>query len=99
MLLRDEVVQKIESQETLFNLNDGAIGEALQVEQVLNRAYEIRRARGGFFGYDLEDWLEAERELAERHRADRFRVVEAAHAESLPGDQERITCQCFRLNR
>ena len=99
MLLRDGVAQKIESQATRFNPNDDAIGEALQIEQVLNRAYEIRRARGGLFGYDLEDWQEAERELVERHRAGRFQVAETAHTESLRGDHERMTCQCFELNR
>jgi hypothetical protein len=98
MLLRHEVTQKIESQETRPNFNGDAIGEALQIEEVLNRAYEIRRSRGGLFGYDLEDWLEAERELAESNRAGRFHVAETAHAESLPGDQERTTCQCSGLN-
>ena len=32
-------------------------------EQIAQRAYEIYQARGGTEGQDLEDWLEAEREL------------------------------------
>lgn len=72
MLLRHEVAQRIESQETRSSFNADVIGEALQIEEVLHRAYEIRRSRGGLFGYDLEDWLEAERELAESHQAGRF---------------------------
>jgi hypothetical protein len=32
-------------------------------EQIAQRAYEIYQARGGTEGQDLEDWLQAEREL------------------------------------
>ncbi len=32
-------------------------------EQIARRAYEIFVARGGTHGYDIEDWLQAEREL------------------------------------
>ncbi len=35
-------------------------------EQIAKRAYEIYRARGGTHGYDIEDWLQAERELRGR---------------------------------
>ena len=34
-------------------------------EQIARRAYELYRERGGEDGYDLEDWLRAERELRE----------------------------------
>lgn len=96
MHIQDEVRQTIESQEVFFN--EDAVSEALQIEEVLNRAYEIRRARGGLFGYDLEDWLEAERELAEGHPAGRFQVNQPAQAESLPWDQERTSGQCSGNN-
>jgi hypothetical protein len=33
-------------------------------EEIRNRAYEIYLQRGGQPGYELEDWLQAERELA-----------------------------------
>lgn len=34
-------------------------------EEVARRAYEIYQARGGYHGADLDDWLQAERELLE----------------------------------
>ena len=40
--------------------NDG-----LKIEEILRRAREIHRERGGLFEYDLEDWLQAWRELPE----------------------------------
>ena len=33
-------------------------------QEIRNRAYEIYQQRGGQPGYELEDWLQAERELA-----------------------------------
>jgi hypothetical protein len=35
-------------------------------ERIALRAYEIYLARGGNHGQDLEDWLEAERQMSER---------------------------------
>jgi hypothetical protein len=96
MLSNDEIAGTIESQGTIFS--EAAVNEALQIEEILNRAYEIRRARGGLFGYDLEDWLQAERELAERKRASQFRVEETTHAESLSRDEERNCEQCIGFN-
>jgi ribosome-binding protein aMBF1 (putative translation factor) len=37
--------------------------DGLTREQIATRAYEIYVARGGSHGYDIEDWLQAEREL------------------------------------
>jgi hypothetical protein len=96
MLSHDEVAEKIESQEMIFTEHE--VGEAMQIEEVLNRAYEIRRAHGGLFGYDLEDWLQAERELAERNRADKLRIEETAYEKSMPGHQERDRKQCLGIN-
>jgi hypothetical protein len=96
MLSHDEVAEQIESQETIFTEHE--VGEALQIEEVLNRAYEIRRAHGGLFGYDLEDWLQAERELAERNRTEKLRVEETTHAEPAPMDAERNWKQCMGIN-
>lgn len=36
-------------------------------EEVERRAYEIYVARGGIHGQDLEDWLQAERELKAKY--------------------------------
>jgi Protein of unknown function (DUF2934) len=54
----------MESQDNV--LDKDPVRQALRIEKLLNRAQEIHRSRGGLFGYDLEDWLEAERELAEK---------------------------------
>ena len=96
MLSHDEVAEQIESQETIFTEHE--VGEALQIEEVLNRAYEIRRAHGGLFGYDLEDWLQAERELAERNRTEKPRVEETTRLEPAPMDAERNWKQCMGIN-
>jgi hypothetical protein len=37
-------------------------------EEVRRRAFEIHVQRGGIRGYDLDDWLEAEKELTEKLR-------------------------------
>jgi len=46
-----------------------AVDNARTIENLLRRAHEIHRQHGGIFGYDLEDWLQAEKELADEHRA------------------------------
>jgi hypothetical protein len=97
MSAHNGVAEKIESQEVMSN--EDAVAEAPQIEEVLNRAYEIRRARGGLFGYNLEDWLEAEREVTLRRRAARLRGMEMARAKSLREDRERISRQCSGTNR
>jgi hypothetical protein len=92
----DEIAETIEKQGEIFN--QAAVTEASWIEEILNRAYEIRRARGGLFGYDLEDWLQAQRELTERNRAGQFQAKEIHHAGSAYRDQERNCEKCFGLN-
>jgi hypothetical protein len=36
-------------------------------EEIRQRAFEIHSERGGIHGYDLDDWLQAERELQEKY--------------------------------
>jgi hypothetical protein len=96
MLSHNKVAEQIELQNAIFN--GDAVGEALQIEEVLNRAHEIHRAHGGLFGYDLEDWLQAERELLGRNRPGHFQADETAHAEPQTRDQERNRQKCFGLN-
>ena len=95
-LLDFKVTGQIELEGAVYNGNTAA--EAMQIEKVLNRAHEIHRAHGGLFGYDLEDWLQAERELIGRNRQDHFRVEETANAESFPWNVERNCEKCFGLN-
>lgn len=37
-------------------------------ELIARRAYELFQQRGGEHGYDIDDWLQAERELADSTR-------------------------------
>ena len=60
MRLHIKVAERIELEDGIFG-EDG-ISEGLRIEEILRRAHEIHRARGGLIGYDLEDWLQAERE-------------------------------------
>ena len=39
---------------------------ALRDEEIARRAYEIFLTRGGEQGHDVDDWLQAERELSTR---------------------------------
>lgn len=42
--------------------------EELTREEIKQRAYVLFLARGSAHGHDLEDWLQAERELREGHK-------------------------------
>ncbi len=96
MLSHNKVAGQFELQDVIFS--GDAVSDTLRIEEVLNRAHEIHRAHGGLFGYDLEDWLQAERELIGRNRQDHFRVEETANAESFPWNVERNCEKCFGLN-
>jgi len=37
------------------------------LEEIAQRAFEIHLERGGIHGRDLDDWLQAERELREKY--------------------------------
>ena len=39
-------------------------------ERIAERAYELYKRRGGEHGRDLDDWLEAEREMARTRNQD-----------------------------
>ena len=60
MHLDCEVAERIELEEGIFS--EDAVREGLRIEEILHRAHQIHRARGGLIGYDLEDWLQAERD-------------------------------------
>jgi hypothetical protein len=63
MQLHSEVAERMEAEDGISNEN--AVSEGVRIEEILHRAHQIHRARGGLIGYDLEDWLQAERELIE----------------------------------
>lgn len=50
-------------------------------EEIRRRAHEIYLERGGTDGSDLDDWLQAERELRANHNSNTIRLV-------LPGRRE-----------
>jgi hypothetical protein len=52
--------ERIELEEGIFSVDE--VSEGLHIEQILHRAHQIHRSHGGLIGYDLEDWLQAERE-------------------------------------
>jgi hypothetical protein len=60
MHLHTKVAERIELEDGIFS--EDAVSEGLRIEEILHRAHQIHGARGGLIGYDLEDWLQAERE-------------------------------------
>ena len=49
--------------------NGDATAATIDRERIANRAYERYMARGGADGQDLQDWLDAERELEQEQRS------------------------------
>ena len=47
--------------------NDQSTKNAPTPEEIRKRAFEIHIEHGGIHGCDLEDWLQAERELQEKY--------------------------------
>lgn len=65
---RDFANTPVNSPETGAAQHTGDIAAAtLDRDRVAARAYEIYQERGGTDGMDLDDWLQAERELMQRH--------------------------------
>ena len=52
-----KVANQIELEGGTFS--EDLVREGLRIEEILYRAHQIHRARGGLIGYDLEDWLQA----------------------------------------
>jgi hypothetical protein len=47
--------------------NDQSTKNAPTPEEIRKRAFEIHIEHGGIHGCDLDDWMEAERELQEKY--------------------------------
>jgi hypothetical protein len=63
--------QNVESQATLAPKEEAVSASAAdspRLEEIRIRAYEIYIERGGQPGHDLDDWLQAERELEPKVR-------------------------------
>ena len=69
----ENVVAKAGSMPNMLSQPDTPEEEAVRhaptPEQIRQRALEIHCERGGIYGCDLDDWLQAERELQEKYRA------------------------------
>jgi hypothetical protein len=92
MSIRGEIEDRGELQEAVFT--DGEIREGLKIEELLRLAHEIHRAHGGLFGYDLEDWLEAEREVTTRNRQSLWAIEQEAQSGSEDLDQRKGFARC-----
>jgi len=55
----DNVIPMVAPDPPIAVMSAGDIGDA----EIARRAFELYSARGGEDGYDLDDWLNAEREL------------------------------------
>ena len=49
------------------NVAEGSHNNGPSLADIRERAFEIHIERGGIHGCDLDDWLQAERELQERY--------------------------------
>jgi hypothetical protein len=87
MLTHDEVDETVDPLSETNGQDEAR--EVFQLAEVLDRAYEIRRARGGFFGYNLEDWLQAERDVARRTHRTRSQSGNLSQPNSFPEDHGR----------
>ena len=61
MSSQNEVHEEFETKDMRWENSD--VNEVVKIEKILRRAKEIHRERGGVFGYDLNDWLQAWDEL------------------------------------
>ena len=79
MTLKGKGNQSLEPHESPIQprAEDASANHALRHEQIRLRAYEIHLERGGFPGNELDDWLQAERELqgAAQPKAQQFKVA------------------------
>ena len=71
MLSKSKEHQNVESQTTFAPKGEAVkalAADSPRLEEIRIRAYEIYMERGGQPGYDLDDWLQAERELERKVR-------------------------------
>lgn len=58
---------EIQTNSALAEAGEASIGSAVRTEEIRRRAYEIYVERGEQRGRDLDDWLQAERELQKKY--------------------------------
>jgi hypothetical protein len=66
MALKAKMIDSTEATQPERAVEEGEVLlRSTREEEIRNRAYEIYLQRGGQPGYELEDWLQAERELTQ----------------------------------
>ena len=63
MASKPKKTESIESEVVGADTGDASVGNSARDEEIRRRAYEIYLARDGQPGGELDDWLQAEREL------------------------------------
>jgi len=63
MLSKPKQNESIESEVVGTDPGEASVGKSARDEKIKRRAYEIYLARDGQPGGELDDWLQAEREL------------------------------------
>ena len=63
------IVSKAQRKAKMIKLVVAEDHRVITKEDVARRAYELFLARGGAEGHDVEDWLEAERQLEAESKA------------------------------
>jgi len=90
-MVRHEFVEN-QMQQTTFSAAEAS--EVVRIEELLRRAHQIHRAHGGLFGYDLEDWLEAEREMTTRNDRSLWDFEQATESESKAAGEGEAFVSC-----
>ena len=60
---------KVISNETQPSKNENSPQSPITEDTIAQRAYALYLARGGQEGHDVEDWLQAEREIVSRRQS------------------------------
>lgn len=68
--------------------------DAFSIEEIFSRAHQIHREHGGFFGYDLEDWVLAWRDLPQTAESKSSRQNEQ-DSEFVSGQSSGMLEACF----
>ena len=64
MASKAKMVSSTDPTQSETSVESEGLPHATREQEIRNRAYEIYLQRGGQPGYELEDWLQAERELS-----------------------------------
>ena len=74
---------------------DSKATDTFSIENIVQRAHQIHRQHGGFFGYDFEDWVLAWRDLPQRAGGKQMEQVNEHNSEFVPGQRIGILKPCF----